>query len=275
MADQLSYIVQKFSAAGAFEAESGSTAAGAGQFGRSAASRPTQRATCMSWIPATTGSRSSAPRGNSSRRGAGAAARSAISRSAPRRTPRKPPGGGIACRGDHVYVADSGNNRIERFNLEGGEPLAWGTTGAAPAQFSYPRAVAANESEVIVSDDDNHRIEKFSPEGGVRSARPARRDDGPGQFGFPYGVALDAAGNVYVADDSNDRVVKLSPQLASRAPGAAPAPNRASWTSRARWRAIRRATPTWRTPPTSASRCSTPSATTCARSASPPADRAG
>ena len=54
-----------------------------------------------------------------------------------------------------LLVADSGNNRVERFNLSGGEPLAWGTRGAEPGEFSYPRGVAANEAEVIVSDDDN------------------------------------------------------------------------------------------------------------------------
>ena len=44
-------------------------------------------------------------------------------------------------------------------------------------------------------------------------APPARPGAGPGQFGFPYGVALDAAGNVYVADDINHRIVKLNPEL--------------------------------------------------------------
>jgi DNA-binding beta-propeller fold protein YncE len=72
--------------------------------------------------------------------------------------------------------------------------------------------VAANESEVIVSDDDNHRVEKFNTEGAFE-AQDGSAGDGPGQFAFPYGVALDAAGDVYVADDSNDRIVKLTPQL--------------------------------------------------------------
>ena len=49
-----------------------------------------------------------------------------------------------------MYVADSGNNRVERFNLEGGEAMAWGTKGAEPGQFQYPRGVAANGSEVLV-----------------------------------------------------------------------------------------------------------------------------
>jgi tripartite motif-containing protein 71 len=124
----------------------------------------------------------------------------------------KPPGGGIAVTGRYVFVADSGNNRIERFNLEGGEPLAWGTKGSGPGQLTYPRGVAANEHGVLVSDDDNHRIELFDTEGAYQTA-VGSYGTGPGQFGFPYGVAVDAAGNVYVADDINHRVVKLNPQL--------------------------------------------------------------
>jgi DNA-binding beta-propeller fold protein YncE len=124
----------------------------------------------------------------------------------------KPPGGGIAVTAGYVYVADSGNDRIERFDLEGHEAIAWGTKGSAPGQFSYPRGVAANATEVLVSDDDNHRIEQFSPEGAYVTS-VGSEGSGPGQFGFPYGVALDAAGDVYVADDINHRVVKLDPQL--------------------------------------------------------------
>src|SRR5439155_833962 len=81
----------------------------------------------------------------------------------------------IAVAGSYVYVADSGNNRIERFNLEGGEAMAWGTKGEGPGQFSYPRGVAANASEVLVADDDNHRIEKFDPGGVFQGAAGSRR----------------------------------------------------------------------------------------------------
>jgi tripartite motif-containing protein 71 len=126
--------------------------------------------------------------------------------------PTKPPGGGIAVAGSFVFVADSGNNRIERFNLQGREPMVWGTKGSAPGQLSYPRGLAANEHEVVVADDDNHRVEEFTTEGAY-VAETGSQGTGAGQFGFPYGVALDAAGNIYVADDLNDRVVKLNPQL--------------------------------------------------------------
>ncbi len=212
VADQLGYVVQKFSAAGAFEAQWGSFGGGHGQFGPigglasdaagdvyvvdSSHNRiekfTSEGAFITSWGHA------------------GSALGDFNFGSSQNYT--QPPGGGIAVAGNYVYVADSGNDRMERFNLEGGEAMTWGTHGSGPGEFSYPRAVAANESEVIVSDDDNHRLEQFTPNGAFEAAF-GTAGTGPGQFGFPYGVALDAAGEVFVADDINDRVVKLTPQL--------------------------------------------------------------
>jgi DNA-binding beta-propeller fold protein YncE len=126
--------------------------------------------------------------------------------------PAEPPGGGIAVAGEFVYVADSGNDRIERFNLDGGEAMEWGSKGEGPGQFNYPHGVAANGDEVVVADDDNDRIQKFGPEGTFES-QDGEAGSGPEQFSHPYGVALDAAGDVYVADDMNSRVVELNPQL--------------------------------------------------------------
>jgi tripartite motif-containing protein 71 len=213
VADQLSFVVQKFNAAGAFVTEWGSYGGAAGQFGPigglatdaagdvyvldSSHNRIEKFDSSGNYITAWghTGTELGQFRFYSSL------------------DPTIPPGGGVAVGGNYVYVADSGNNRIERFNLSGGEPLAWGTKGGAPGAFSYPRGVAANASEVIVADDDNHRVEKFSPDGAFE-AEAGSQGSGPGQFGFPYGVSLDAAGDVYVADDINHRIVKLAPTLA-------------------------------------------------------------
>ncbi len=214
VADQLSYVVQKFTAAGAFETEWGSYGGGHGQFGPIGGLAVD--ATGDVYVVDSSHDRVEkfGPDGEYiadwGRRGSALGDFDFGSS----QDPSQPPGGGIAVAGEHVYVADSGNDRIERFNLEGGEAMSWGTFGSGPGEFSYPRGVTADESEVIVSDDDNHRIEKFSPEG-VFEAQAGSQGDGPGQFGFPYGVALDGAGNVYVADDSNDRVVKLTPRLTS------------------------------------------------------------
>jgi tripartite motif-containing protein 71 len=212
VADQLGYVVQKFSASGTFETEWGSYGGGHGQFGpiggiaTDAASNVyvvdsshdrIQKFDSSGNFLASWGHRGSDLGGFSF---------------GSSQDYTHPPGGGIAVAGSYVYVADSGNNRIERFNLSGGEAMSFGSRGSGPGQFIYPRGLAANESEVIVGDDDNHRVERFDPNG-VFQAAAGTHGSGPAEFGFPYGVALDAAGNVYVADDLNHRVVKLSPQL--------------------------------------------------------------
>jgi tripartite motif-containing protein 71 len=213
VADQLGYVVQKFTAAGAFETQWGSYGGGHGQFGPIGGLAVDAAGDVYVVDSSHDRIEKFGPDGEFITAWGQKGSELGEFAFGSSQNPSQPPGGGIAVSGDHVYVADSGNNRIERFNLEGAEATAWGTRGSGPGQFSYPRAVAADEGEVIVSDDDNHRIEKFSPEGAFE-AEAGSQGDGPGQFGFPYGVALDAAGDVYVADDSNDRIVKLTPQLA-------------------------------------------------------------
>jgi tripartite motif-containing protein 71 len=210
--DQLSYTVQKFSAAGALEAEWGSYGGGHGQFGPiggiAVGSEGDVYVVDSSHNRVEKFGPDGEYLGDWGHRGTEVGDFDFGSS----QNPAALPGGGIAVAGGYVFVADSGNNRIERFNLDGGEAMAWGGAGGAPGQFSYPRGVAANEHEVIVSDDDNHRVEEFTTEGAFVAAA-GTQGAGPEQFGYPYGVALDALGNVYVADDSNDRVVKLNPQL--------------------------------------------------------------
>jgi len=216
VADQLSYVVQEFSAQGTFEAQWGSYGGGPGQFGPIGGLATDAAGDVYVVDSSHNRIEKFGPRGEYikdwGRRGSALGEFDFGSS----QNPSQPPGGGIAIAGDHVYVADSGNNRIERFNLEGGEAMAWGSYGSGPGQFSYPRGVAADEDEVIVSDDDDDRVEKFSPEGAFEG-QAGSPGAGPGQFGYPYGVALDAAGDVFVADDSNDRVVEYSPQLTFQA----------------------------------------------------------
>src|SRR5205823_1347511 len=66
--------------------------------------------------------------------------------------------------------------------------------------------------------DDNHTIRKVTPDGVVStlaglagSAGRADGTNGAARFNFPFGVALDRAGNVYVADQGNSTIRKVAP----------------------------------------------------------------
>jgi uncharacterized repeat protein (TIGR01451 family) len=110
----------------------------------------------------------------------------------------------------NVYVADSGNNRVQKFTSSGGLITTWGSIGSGDGQFNSPRAVAVDGSgDVYVVDTNNHRIQKFTSSGGFIT-KWGSIGSGNGQFNFPRGIAVDGSDNVYVADANNERIQKFT-----------------------------------------------------------------
>ncbi len=63
----------------------------------------------------------------------------------------------------NVYVADTGNYRIQKFDYNGTFMLGWGSEGTDDGQFKLPKGIAvAADGIVYVADTDNNRIQKFS-----------------------------------------------------------------------------------------------------------------
>jgi streptogramin lyase len=125
----------------------------------------------------------------------------------------------------NVYVADNGNNLIRKISPLGAvSTLAGsGTAGSAngtgmAASFNFPNGVAVDaQGNVYVADVGNNMIRKISPLGAVSTLAGSGSlgsENGRGMaasFKGPYGVAVDAAGNVYVADAGNNMIRKISP----------------------------------------------------------------
>jgi len=142
----------------------------------------------------------------------------------------------------NLWVADTVNNRVLRFNyplsdgmdasvvlgqpdyVSGGSNR--GGNVAANALF-FPRGLAMDSAgNLYVADDFNHRVLRFSPpftEFGMSASlvigqedythNDPNRNGDPGRntLNYPKGLAADAAGNLYIADYENNRVLRFAP----------------------------------------------------------------
>ncbi len=67
-------------------------------------------------------------------------------------------------RNGDIYVVDSGNNRVQRFNRDGQFMSEFGGMGAGNGQFNSPTGIAVDkDGYVYVSDTNNNRVQKFAP----------------------------------------------------------------------------------------------------------------
>lgn len=109
----------------------------------------------------------------------------------------------------NLYVSDTSNARIQKFQSDGTPLLRWGRDGSYDGAFFYPRGIAVDfVGNTFVADEGNHRIQKFDGRGAFLT-KWGREGSGPGQFKSPWGVACDALGNVYVVDSGNHRIQKF------------------------------------------------------------------
>ncbi|MDR1850346.1 MAG: immunity 26 domain-containing protein, partial [Zoogloeaceae bacterium] len=132
----------------------------------------------------------------------------------------------------NLYVADRSNHRIRKVTpdgevstLAGGGDEGGGCVDGegSVARFEYPSDIAIDAAgNLYVADHDNNRIRKITPKGEVSTLAgggPTGCDsgayaDGQGsaaRFNAPSGIAIDAAGNLYVTDEDNCRIRKVTP----------------------------------------------------------------
>ncbi|HEY5039142.1 MAG TPA: hypothetical protein VIJ93_08745, partial [bacterium] len=106
---------------------------------------------------------------------------------------------------NRVYVADKGNNRIQRCSNTGTGCVAVGgtATGTANGQFDTPNGVSVDRNgNVWVADSNNNRIQEFNSalaftqSWGVYGAAN-------GNLSFPTDARMDQDGNLIVVDQLN------------------------------------------------------------------------
>lgn len=124
----------------------------------------------------------------------------------------------------NIFVADYGNNLIRKITSGGivstfaGSGTQGSTNGTGTsASFSNPSGIAIDVSgNIYVADQGNNLIRMITSLGVVKTLAGSGASgsiNGEGtaaSFTNPYGVAVDAYGNVYVADRGNSLIRKIT-----------------------------------------------------------------
>lgn len=98
-----------------------------------------------------------------------------------------------------VYLADTGNHRIQVFTGDGVFLRQWGSYGRLPGQFKSPTGVAVDASlNVYVVDSGNARIQKFDSQG--RFLTEWSSCGGFGACPDPYAITVGPDGGIAVLD---------------------------------------------------------------------------
>ena len=110
----------------------------------------------------------------------------------------------------NIWVIDAPGHVVYKLNAEGKEIMRLGTKGASGTgrtAFNLPTDVAfAPTGDLYITDGyGSARVVKFTRDGKY-VLEWGTRGKGPGQFGLPHNVVVDAQGKVYVTDRDNQRI---------------------------------------------------------------------
>ena len=117
---------------------------------------------------------------------------------------------GIFIKRDVLYVADSGNHRVQKLTSSGKFLHKFGQQGSGQGQFNSPVAVIIDSNnKLIVSDYNNYSIQIFNENGGWLLTIDGK-GSGNHSFQSPWGLALDLQGNIHVAAQGSNTIKVFS-----------------------------------------------------------------
>jgi len=145
----------------------------------------------------------------------------------------------LAVDGSSLYIADTNNYRVRKVQLASGIIVTAAGTGiqgfsgdggpASAAKLSLPFGLAVDAAgNLFIADEFNHRIRRVAGATGVITTVAGTGTAGFGGDGgpataaalnYPQGVAVDAAGLLYIADTQNNRIRKVGPALSRHGRG--------------------------------------------------------
>jgi DNA-binding beta-propeller fold protein YncE len=117
------------------------------------------------------------------------------------------PGGAAWGKQDRLYVADTGNHRVQVFTPEGKLLYGWGGAGSDPGQFLSPSGIAVGAGdEVYVADTGNDRVQVFAGDG-----KFLRQWGGAGVMTAPSAIAA-GRDRIYLAGGGVPGIESFTPR---------------------------------------------------------------
>ncbi|MEA3336438.1 MAG: 6-bladed beta-propeller [Chloroflexota bacterium] len=120
-----------------------------------------------------------------------------------------------------MYVADSGNHRVQVYSLSGGTPGhvatigVTGEPGSDSAHFNLPSQIVLDSADQLyVADTDNYRVQRCVLAGAWTCTTfhgTGSQGNGVDTLDFVLGIGIDNNDNLFIADTGNGRVKRCTP----------------------------------------------------------------
>lgn len=105
-----------------------------------------------------------------------------------------------------IYIADTDNNRVEEFTLDGAPIKDFGYKGLTIGGMIQPQGITKLNGDIIVSDSGNNRVMVYDKNGIFKKDLYGKSKDYDLSYKSPLDVFVDRSGEIFVVDNGNQRI---------------------------------------------------------------------